>query len=226
MVAKDTMVKWSDIAGYEKLKDEIREVVELPLTKAEEFRKMGLKPSKGILLYGPPGCSKTLTAKAIAHESSHNFIAIKGSDFNCKYFGDSEKKVREVFKKARQAAPSILFFDEIDAIAKKSDASSDASDRVLKMLLQEIDGMESTNDVIVLGKLQVENEVFEISTHLSNKAKITQGQRYASCAGKPDQLQFDLPKLKYRCRTCKMPRKKLSSCRKTSLITRSSFRSI
>ena len=124
-------VLWSDIGGYATVKEEVKQVVEWPLRHPEAFLRMGIAPSKGVLLYGPPGCSKTMIAKAIATESQLNFLAVKGPELFSKYVGDSEKAVRDVFRRARQCAPSVVFFDEIDAIAGQRNADSDVHDRVL-----------------------------------------------------------------------------------------------
>ena len=131
---------YSDIGGYEEVKNRIKAVVELPLKKPEIFLNKGIKPSKGILLYGPPGCSKTMFARAIATESNFNFISVKGPEVFNKYVGSSEKKIREIFRKARFCAPSIIFFDEIDAIASKRDKKTDVGERILTQLLTEMDG--------------------------------------------------------------------------------------
>lgn len=151
---KDLLVQipktlWSDIGGYDSLKLQIKQVVEWPLKHPEAFKRMGIKPSKGVLLYGPPGCSKTMIAKAIATESSLNFIAIKGPELFSKYVGDSEKAIRELYKRARLCAPAVVFFDEIDAIASKRSASTDVSDRVLLQLLTEMDGIEINNVITI-----------------------------------------------------------------------------
>ena len=130
-VSSTPNVKWSDIGGYEEVKDLIHRVIELPMRKPDLFKKRGIKPSKGVLFYGPPGCSKTLFAKALATESLYNFIAVNGPEIFSKYVGDSEKAVRDVFAKARLNAPCIIFFDEIDSIASKRGKSTDVSDRVL-----------------------------------------------------------------------------------------------
>ncbi|BGP14597.1 hypothetical protein JCM10213_001945 [Rhodosporidiobolus nylandii] len=146
-------VLFSDIGGQEDIKRQLRQSVEWPLTKAETFESLGMKPPRGVLLYGPPGCSKTLIAKALATESGLNFIAVKGPEVFNKYVGESERAIREVFRKARQAAPSIVFLDEVDALApaRGSDDSSGASgDRVLMSLLTEMDGVEELNGVIVV----------------------------------------------------------------------------
>jgi AAA family ATPase len=147
-------VRWTDIGGQTKAKQRLQEAVEWPLKHPELFADLGIRPSKGILLYGPPGCSKTLMAKAVATESSMNFIAVKGPELLSQWVGDSEKAVRDLFKKARAAAPTVVFFDEIDALATKrgggGDAGSKVIDRVLSQILVELDGVEPLNQVIVL----------------------------------------------------------------------------
>ncbi|EEY58411.1 ATPase AFG2 protein [Phytophthora infestans T30-4] len=145
-------VLWSDIGGQDALKQALREAVEWPLQHPEAFTRMGIRPPKGVLLYGPPGCSKTLAAKALATESGMNFIAIKGPELFSKWVGESEQQVREVFRKARAASPTVVFFDEIDALASTRGAggSSSASDRVLSQLLTELDGLEPLKRVLVV----------------------------------------------------------------------------
>ncbi len=145
-------VAWEDVGGLDEAKQEIIEAVEWPLKRPEKFRKMGIRPPKGILLYGPPGTGKTLLAKAAANESSANFISIRGPQLLSKWIGESEKAVREVFKKARQVAPSILFLDELDAIApiRGMDFGSKASERVVNQLLTELDGIEVLKNVVVI----------------------------------------------------------------------------
>ncbi|AAS52749.2 AER065Cp [Eremothecium gossypii ATCC 10895] len=145
-------VYWSDIAGQDQLKREMEEVIELPLKGAEKLKRLRITPPKGILLYGPPGCSKTLTAKALATESGFNFFAIKGPEVLNKYVGETERTVRELFRKAKVAAPSIIFIDEIDELAKTrdEDAGSSAAANVLITLLNEIDGVEELNGVVVV----------------------------------------------------------------------------
>lgn len=144
-------VSWDDIAGQQELKQKLIEVVQLPLEAAESFTKFGISAPKGVLLYGPPGCSKTLTAKALASESGLNFLAVKGPEILNKYVGESERTIREIFRKARSAAPSIIFFDEIDAIAtSREDALTLASQNVLTSLLNEIDGVEELKGVVVV----------------------------------------------------------------------------
>ncbi len=146
-------VHWSDIGALDKAKEELREAVELPLKQPEVFEKMGIRAIKGILLVGPPGTGKTLLAKAVATEREANFISIKGPEVLSKYVGESEKTVREIFRKARQASPCIVFIDEIDAIAKSRDGfdnDSRVSERVVDTLLTEMDGLQELKNVIVL----------------------------------------------------------------------------
>jgi transitional endoplasmic reticulum ATPase len=146
-------VKWSDIGGIEKAKQELQEVVEWPLNNPDAFKQMGIKPPKGVLLYGPPGTGKTLLAKAVATESGANFISVKGPEVLSKWVGESEKAVRKIFAKARQVSPAIIFFDEIDAIASQRsgmDSGSHSDARVVNQILTEMDGMEDMKDVIVL----------------------------------------------------------------------------
>jgi len=146
-------VKWKDIGGLKKVKEELRESVEWPLKYPERFKKMGIRPPKGIFLYGPPGCGKTLLAKAVAHESEANFISVKGPEILSKWVGESEKAVRKIFRKARQVSPSIVFFDEIDSIAsiRGEEMGSRVGERVVDQLLTEMDGLEELSNVIVIG---------------------------------------------------------------------------
>ncbi|KAJ2716842.1 AAA+-type ATPase [Coemansia spiralis] len=146
-------VRWSDIGGQHETKQLLKESVEWPLRHPEAFERMGIRPPKGVLLYGPPGCSKTLTAKALATEARLNFIAVRGPELLSKWVGESEKAVREVFRRARAAAPAIVFFDEIDALAPARGASGDGTsvgDRVLSQLLTELDGIEPLVSVTVV----------------------------------------------------------------------------
>ena len=146
-------VKWEEIGGLEDVKQELREAVEWPLKHPDAFKRLGVNPPKGILLYGAPGTGKTLLAKAIAHESEANFISVKGPELLSKWVGESEKAVREVFKKARQTAPCIIFFDELDALAPRRGVSSDAhvTERVVNQMLTEMDGLEPLSDVVIIG---------------------------------------------------------------------------
>ncbi|HIP58259.1 MAG TPA: AAA family ATPase, partial [Archaeoglobus profundus] len=146
-------VTWDDIGGLEDVKREIREAVEWPLKYPEKFKKFGIKPPKGVLLYGPPGTGKTLIAKAVANEANANFISVKGPELLSKWLGESEKAVRKIFKKARQVAPCIIFFDEIDAIAQTRglDEGNRAVERVVNQLLTELDGLEELEGVVVIG---------------------------------------------------------------------------
>src|SRR5215831_20559568 len=146
-------VKWSDIGGLESIKQELQEAVEWPLKYQEIFTHADATPPKGLLLYGPPGTGKTLIAKAAANESEANFISIKGPELLSKWVGESEKGVREIFRKARQAAPCIIFFDEIDSIAPSRGADfgdSHVTERVISQLLTELDGLEILTNVIVI----------------------------------------------------------------------------
>ncbi|MBW9223048.1 CDC48 family AAA ATPase [Methanothermococcus sp. SCGC AD-155-E23] len=146
-------VKWEDIGGLEDVKQELREAVEWPLKHKEAFERMGIRPPKGILLFGPPGTGKTLLAKAVANESDANFISVKGPEIFSKWVGESEKAIREIFRKARQAAPTVIFFDEIDAIAPRRGrdvGGSDVTEKVVNQLLTELDGLEEPKDVVVI----------------------------------------------------------------------------
>lgn len=171
-------VKWSDIGGQEELKLNLKQVIEWPLKYPDAFARLGLTPPRGVLLFGPPGCSKTMIAKAVATESKLNFISIKvrfaninliisnlsnnctgfffpqGAELFSKWVGESEKAVREVFRKARIVSPSVIFFDEIDAISGErnadSSSGSNVQERVLSQLLTEMDGIEKLKDVTVI----------------------------------------------------------------------------
>ncbi|MCD5409762.1 MAG: CDC48 family AAA ATPase, partial [Methanocellales archaeon] len=143
---------WSDVGGLDDVRQEIIEAVEWPLQSPETFTRMGIHPPKGILLYGPPGTGKTLIAKAIANESDANFISIRGPQLFSKWVGESEKAIRDIFRKARQCAPSIIFIDELDAIApiRGVDEGSEVSERVVNQLLTELDGLVELEGVIVI----------------------------------------------------------------------------
>ncbi len=152
VVIESPNVHWDDIGGLEDVKQKLKEAVEWPLKYADIFHKMDAKPPKGILLYGPPGTGKTLLAKAVATESQANFISVKGPEFLSKWVGESERAVRETFRKARQAAPCVVFFDEIDAIApaRGSIGDSHVTERVISQILTELDGLEELRDVTVI----------------------------------------------------------------------------
>ncbi|HZX19798.1 MAG TPA: AAA family ATPase, partial [archaeon] len=145
-------IKWSDIGGLEKVKDELKQAVEWPLKKPEAFVKMGIKPPRGVLFYGPPGTGKTLLAKAVAAESEANFISIKGPQLISMWVGESEKGIRKIFQRARQVSPVIIFFDEIDAIAPRRGAVTDSgvSERMVNQLLTELDGVEELKGVVFI----------------------------------------------------------------------------
>ncbi|OLE77125.1 AAA family ATPase [archaeon 13_1_20CM_2_54_9] len=147
-------VNWADVGGLTDVKQELQEAVEWPLKKPEVFTRVGIRPPKGILLFGPPGCGKTMLARAVATESEANFISIKGPELFSKWVGESEKAIREVFRKGRTAAPSIVFFDELDSVAPRRGmglGDSGASERVISQLLTEMDGIESLVNVVVIG---------------------------------------------------------------------------
>jgi transitional endoplasmic reticulum ATPase len=147
-------VKWEDVGGLAGVKRQIVEAVEWPLRHPELFRAAGVQPPRGVLLSGPPGCGKTLLAKAAASQTGVNFIPVKGPALLSKYVGESEKAVRDVFRKARQAAPCILFFDEIDSLAPARGAGpfdAGVTDRVVAQFLAELDGVEELAGVLVLG---------------------------------------------------------------------------
>ncbi|KAI9373997.1 P-loop containing nucleoside triphosphate hydrolase protein [Aspergillus egyptiacus] len=143
-------VRWSDIGGQHDIKKRLQKAVERPLRFPERMRRLNVKSKKGILLYGPPGCSKTLTVKALATEAGLNFMAVKGAEILSMYVGESERALREIFRKARSAKPSIIFFDEIDAIASKRGNTSQGGVNVLTTLLNEMDGIEELKSVLVV----------------------------------------------------------------------------
>merc|ERR1719198_1689559 len=147
-------VSWSDVGGLLDVKREMTETLMYPLKYAHKFARFGMAPSKGMLLYGPSGCGKTLVAKAIANEVKSNFISVKGPELLSMWFGESESNVRQLFDKARGAAPCILFFDEIDSIAKPRGSGgaggSDSGDRIVNQILTEIDGVGAKKSVFVI----------------------------------------------------------------------------
>jgi len=148
-------ISWDDIGGLEDVKRDLKELVQYPVEHPEKFEKFGMSPSKGVLFYGPPGCGKTLMAKAVANECQANFISVKGPELLTMWFGESEANVRDVFEKARQAAPCVLFFDELDSIAQQRGGSSGdgggAADRVMNQLLTEMDGVGAKKNVFIIG---------------------------------------------------------------------------
>ncbi len=143
-------VHWSDIGGLETLKNVLKETIEWPMKYANEFKKLGIIPPRGILLYGPPGTGKTLLAKAVATESQSNFISVKGPALVNMWVGESERGVRKIFEKARQAAPTVIFFDEIDSIAPRRSIGGGVTKRIVNTILSEMDGLEKLNEVIVI----------------------------------------------------------------------------
>lgn len=144
--------RWQDIGGLTEIKQRLRELIEFPLTRPDLFNGMGITPPRGILLYGPPGTGKTLLARAVAHECQVNFLSIEGPEIFTKWLGESEEAVRHIFRVARQVAPAIVFFDQLDAIAPKrgGDTESRTSERVVNQLLTELDGMEPLGGIVVL----------------------------------------------------------------------------
>ncbi|MCD6484465.1 MAG: CDC48 family AAA ATPase [Candidatus Odinarchaeota archaeon] len=147
-------VRWEDIGGLEDIKKKIREAVEYPIKHPEIYKMMGIRPPKGILLYGPPGCGKTMLARAVATQSEANFISIKGPELLSKWVGESEKAIREIFRKARQTAPCIIFFDELDALAPERGSYTGESgvlERIVNQLLTEMDGIAVLRNVVVIG---------------------------------------------------------------------------
>jgi len=145
-------IKWEDIGDLENVKQNLREMIEWPLKSPESFERMGIAPPKGILLYGPPGCGKTLVAKAVANESGANFISVKGPQIFSKWVGESEKAIRDVFRRARQVTPCIIFFDEIDSLAPKRGlyTGSGVTESVVSQLLSELSGIEELKGVVVI----------------------------------------------------------------------------
>jgi len=144
-------VKWDDIGGLDNVKQALKEMVEWPIKHPESFKRIGIEPPKGILLYGPPGCGKTLLVKALANEAGVNFISVKGPELLSKWFGESEQKIRELFRRAKQVAPAIIFFDEIDALApRRGYGVHEATERIVSQLLTEMSGIEEMKNVVVI----------------------------------------------------------------------------
>lgn len=154
-VVESVNVTWNDIGGLDEIKEELKETVEYPVLHPDQYTKFGLSPSKGVLFYGPPGTGKTLLAKAVATEVSANFISVKGPELLSMWYGESESNIRDIFDKARAAAPTVVFLDELDSIAKARGGSlgdaGGASDRVVNQLLTEMDGMNAKKNVFVIG---------------------------------------------------------------------------
>ncbi|MGM0590394.1 MAG: CDC48 family AAA ATPase [Halobacteriota archaeon] len=146
-------ITWGDVGGLEDAKQQVKESVEWPLTEPAKFQRMGIEPPKGVLLYGPPGTGKTLMAKAVANETNANFISVRGPQLLSKWVGESEKAIRQTFRKARQVSPCIIFFDELDALApsRGQEIGNNVSERVVNQLLTELDGLEEMGDVMVIG---------------------------------------------------------------------------
>ncbi|MFC7215750.1 CDC48 family AAA ATPase [Saliphagus sp. GCM10025334] len=146
-------VSWDDVGGLDEAKDQVKESVEWPLREPQKFERMGIDPPAGVLLYGPPGTGKTLMAKAVANETNANFISVRGPQLLSKWVGESEKAIRQTFRKARQVSPTVIFFDELDSLApgRGGEVGSNVSERVVNQLLTELDGLEEMEDVMVIG---------------------------------------------------------------------------
>jgi transitional endoplasmic reticulum ATPase len=146
-------VTWDDVGGLETAKQNVKESVEWPLTDRGKFERMGIEPPKGVLLYGPPGTGKTLMAKAVANETNANFISVRGPQLLSKWVGESEKAIRQTFRKARQVSPCVVFFDELDALApaRGQEVGNNVSERVVNQLLTELDGLEEMGNVMIIG---------------------------------------------------------------------------
>ncbi|OYR42516.1 ATPase [Halorubrum sp. Ib24] len=146
-------ISWDDVGGLSEAKEQVQESVEWPLTSPEKFDRMGVDAPKGVLLYGPPGTGKTLMAKAVANETNANFISVRGPQLLSKWVGESEKAIRQTFRKARQVSPTIIFFDELDSLApsRGQEMGNNVSERVVNQLLTELDGLEDMGDVMVIG---------------------------------------------------------------------------
>jgi transitional endoplasmic reticulum ATPase len=145
-------ISWDDVGGLSDAKEDVKESVEWPLTSPEKFSRLGVDPPSGVLLYGPPGTGKTLIAKAVANETNANFISVRGPQLLSKWVGESEKAIRQTFRKARQVSPTVIFFDELDALApgRGQDTGNNVSERVVNQLLTELDGLEEMEQVMVI----------------------------------------------------------------------------
>ncbi len=145
-------VKWADVGGLEEVKSSLKEAVEWPLKDPESFRRVGIRPPRGIMMYGPPGCGKTYIVKALANESGTNFISVKGPELLSKWVGESEQHIRDIFRRAKQVAPCIVFFDEIDALAPRRgmDVGSRVTEQVVSQLLTEMSGIEEMEGVVII----------------------------------------------------------------------------
>jgi transitional endoplasmic reticulum ATPase len=145
-------VKWEDVGGLDEVKSALKEIVEWPLNNPEAYKRIGIKPPRGVLFYGPPGSGKTMLAKAVANESGANFISVKGPEILTKWVGESEKKIREIFKRAKQVAPTIVFFDELDSVAPRRglEVGTRVSENIVSMILTEMSGLEELHNVVVL----------------------------------------------------------------------------
>jgi transitional endoplasmic reticulum ATPase len=147
-------VSWEDVGGLEEVKRVLHEMVEMPLLHPEAFKRLGIRPPKGVLLYGPPGTGKTMVAKAVANNARANFLSTKGSSLLSKWYGESEKRIAEFFQRARQVPPAIIFFDEMDSLAPVRGSSlgePQVTERIVNQLLAEMDGMQELKGVVVLG---------------------------------------------------------------------------
>ena len=146
-------MSWDSVGGLNEAKEQVQEAVEWPMNSPGKFERMGVTPPSGVLLYGPPGTGKTLMAKAVANETDANFISVRGPQLLSKWVGESEKAIRQTFRKARQVAPTVIFFDELDSLApgRGGEMGSNVSERVVNQLLTELDGLEEMEDVMVIG---------------------------------------------------------------------------
>jgi len=146
-------ITWDDVGGLSDPQQQVKEAIEWPLTSPGKFERMGVEAPKGVLLYGPPGTGKTLMAKAVANETNANFISVRGPQLLSKWVGESEKAIRQTFRKARQVSPTVIFFDELDSLApaRGQEMGNNVSERVVNQLLTELDGLEEMGNVMVIG---------------------------------------------------------------------------